>query len=372
MPKLIIFKEGKMLIRFLSFIMFSVCLCDVSIAATFAYIFDKTKIHKLDVSASKAVSSNLIPIAPAFGYVDRVIYVDSVNKTLFILSGGPNVRVRAYDLQKLTLKKEFSLLSSFKDGDFPLVIVPTGGDRFYVKWVQGDEPEVTAAFDKQSLNQIENVSGFPSAYEYLGYSKDGKRIITIDINTPANIKLFDSVTYNLIEKVSIDDIFFNPNTNRGVADFSGQFVLITEDALVNSSDPNNKDILYSYDVLNKKASAKIQTGLRGIEYGITPDGKLIILNEAKYAPEESHFIVTKLGKIHVYDTQTGQKKGVVTVTDDNYCKMLGISPDSTKAYFVTKVPTKNEYKITIVDLIQLTVAAELSGIQGREIIFFEE
>lgn len=346
--------------------------CQLVFAGNFAYLIDEEKLHKLDIPGNKIISSVPMPVSPAFGYADKVVYVDPKNRTLFILYGGPNISINAYDLDTLALKKNLPILSSFQDGDFPLVIIPPTGSRFYVKWIQGEETEITTVFDKTSIERIGDITRFPSAYEFLGYSQDGTKIVTVDINTPAKVKLVDSVTFNLIEEIAIDNIFVNPTASRGVTDFDGNLILIAEDSNPDSTAPDNKDILYSYDIQNGKSTTKILTGINGVQSRLSPDGAVVLVNEAKYVLEGNHFILTRLGIIHVFETQTGKKRGIINIIDDNYCNLLGISPDSVNAYFVSKIPTKNENKVSVVDLTKLSVVAEIPGMDVFEMVFEEK
>lgn len=342
--------------------------------ATYAYLFTYDKVYKIDVAASKVAASQELPYDIPIGILKKTVFHDKRNNALIIVQGKKGTKISVIDLKTFQLKMDLDVRSPIQDDDLPTIIMPPTGTAFFVKYLDQNSQEITSKFSDIDFNKIEDVPIYPSSSELLGYSSDGTLFYSFKISTPRELKIYNSVTLALSETRNLDNIFVNKNNPWDIKGYVTNAILLSENSTLTPSDPQNTDIFYSYKIDAKTTSPRINTNTKGDNVMMTPDKKMILVSEATLnfmTPNSYEAINT--GKITMFNIENGNRIGTVSITADKFCKINGISPDSTKAYIISKVPVIGGYKLSIIDLNKLTIISEIPNISfGREMIFFDE
>jgi len=253
-----------------SVLIIAVLICSVSVTAyakTFAWLTDYTnKAYKLDVAAMQVVQNisitkSLLPSATVQN-VDTV--ADNATNSLFVIYDYPGRAtgqgVRVFNLKDLSFKKDLGISSQNPNFEFPKIIIPPIGNKFYLAWWDRSKEinqaggESYGVYDKNTLNKLSDMASFPfDLNQPRMFSADGTKLYVT--NTDANqIQIYDSSTLSSLETVSISNIWDSPLYAKRVLNTkgnlnSGNYILFEENIKSGKSDPNN----YKYLVYNTQS-----------------------------------------------------------------------------------------------------------------------
>ncbi len=351
------------------------CVQVQSFAATYAYLFTYDKVYKIDVAQSRVVSSKELPYDVPIGLLKKSVFYDKRNNSLLIIQGKKDTKISVIDLKTFQLKKDLEVNSPSQDSDLPTVIIPPDGNDFFIKWIDRQtSQEMTSKFSNVDFKKIEDITNYPSFAEVLGYSSDASEFYSFKISTPRELKIYDRGTIDLRETRNLDNIFIDRNKPWDIEGYTSGMVLFSESSTSIPSDPQNSDIFYAYKIDDKTITPRINTNTKGDNALLSPNKKYLLISESIFQfMTPSFFESINTGKITIFNIESGEKIGAVNIQADKFCKINGVSPDSTKAYVISKVPLSGEYKLSIIDLINKSIITEIPKVSfGREMIFFEE
>lgn len=344
-------------------------------SATYAYLFTSDKVYKIDVAANKVVTSQKLPYNIPTGILKKTVFYDHRSNSLIVIQGKPNTKISAIDLKTFQFKNDLGISSPIQDDDLPTIIIPPTGTDFFVKWLDPQKSqEITTRFSNVDFNKVGDVPSYPFSYELLGYSADGTNFYSFKVMTPRELKIYDSVSLALKETRNLDGIFLDKNKPWDVKDYVADMILLSENTAIVPSDPNNSDIFYTYKINDKTRTSNITTKTKGDNVMLTPDKKFLLVSEAtlNFITSNSYEAINT-GKITIFNIASSEKVGTISVSVDKFSQITGISPDSTKAYVISKIPLTGGYKLSIIDLNKMSLITEIPNISfGREMIFFEE
>jgi hypothetical protein len=368
---------------FIFFLMVLVCInlsANEVFAKHYAWLIDnvESKAYKLDVDDSKIIQHIELKGNPRISVSlqddTNNVVAGTVNNLLFFVNdyGRVGQWIGIYNLKDLSFRKKLEIDSRDPSLELPEIVIPSIGNKFYVIWwdtskeVDGKGGETYSVYDKASLKKITELPSFPiDLYKPWRISVDGKRVysINLDIN---EIKVYDSNAFELLEAISIADVWEgNPLFRKGMDYFSKDKALFADDLRVNENDPSDFKY-FTYNILSKNLSNKINIGEIG-DGLLSPDGnKIIIIESHKINPN----------KIHIYDSVTGQKlKYLDLSTQYKFISDLNIetiSPDSSKLYLAAESIESGASTMIVIDLKDtFSVVAEIP-VEGLWMIFFEE
>lgn len=359
-------------------------------AKSYAWVIDSSKAYKLDVASNKIIQTITLKEEFESSVVlqdwEDAIVADVGNNLLFVIYDrgtfmGQGVKV--YNLKDLSFKKDLAITSNDPDFNLPKIIAPPVGNKFYVIWwdeskaVNFEGGETYSVYDKTTLNKISDLPSFPiNLYRHYMFSSNGSKIYSIDVDTN-EIKVYDSITLQLLETISIASIWGTPMYAKVVESETtflgtGDKLLFSENLKNIETDPNNvKYFVYYFGT--KTISNKI--AIPGVsEKALSPDGSKIIANEIAYIYRSPQVVseVKFLNKIHIYDIASGQRIKYFDLNDKyKGVGIMGISPDSFKLYLAGAPPQTDISTLIVIDLKDtLSIVAEIPI--GGWLIFFDE
>jgi|YelNatPaOPRAMG01_1025707.scaffolds.fasta_scaffold58407_2 hypothetical protein len=341
-----------------------------SYGASYAYLFSNNGTMKLNLDTN-SITNVTTSVTPSIGYLNVPVFANTSSNSLFIFYGENRIGLAIFNLQNLHLKKNIGIISYNEDGDMPYIIIPPTGNIFYLKWVTANTfSEYTASYNLQTLDKLSDNTNFPiSYYKYLGYSTSGDKLFGIDISSGL-IDVYDSTTFTQTDNYSIENIFLSTNTGKEVEDFENNILLIAESSALDPSSTSNIDMLYAFNVVGKQLLSKINTGIKGSNMKLTPDGNMILYSETKQTYYDNYHTNSDTGKIHLYSTTTGKEITTVTIPANSYCSILGISPDSSNAYLIVKIPNSEQYELVTLDLNKFQITNIIKNVFATTMVFY--
>lgn len=355
-----------------------------SFAKTYGWLIStaQNKAQKLDVDANKIVltvnPSESLSTSTELQTSENAIVASKASGLLFVIYDKPGRHmgqgVKVYDLKQLSFKKDIGVTSKDPDYELPKIIPPLG-NNFIVAWwdsSKGMTPNLAirySIFSKSNLSMIGDQSNFPiDVYDHIFPSFDGSRLyaVSIDMN---NVSIFDSKATQLIETISIENLWAASPFGKGIEDYSNDRVLFAENAKINESAPNNFNY-FIYNISTKNVSQKIpitETG-SGI---LSKDSSKIIILEISAATKKS------LNMLDIYDSISGKKLKHLDLSSkySQVRRLRGdtISADGSKLYLIGKSTQSNSYALLVIDLkTTYSVVAEIPSIDASSMIIYEE
>lgn len=358
---------------------------------TYAWLTDgKNKAYKLDVASNIIVQKIEVDKGVSGSSIvqdtKNAIAEDPGKSLLIIIYDYPGrfmgQGVKVFNLKTFSFSKDLGITSKDPHDELPKIIVPPVGDKFYVIWwdktkeVNGEGGEKYSIYDKTTLSKISDLSSFPiDLNQPRMISADGSKLY--GINTDKNeIKVYESVTLNLLETISITNLWSTPLYMKNVVSETdtlrrGDKVLFEENIKNSKGDPNNVKY-FAYDISSRTISNKVAIKEVSNEY-MSPDGSKIIANEISYTYRGSSIAsVNHLNKIHIYDVATGQKIKYIDLSG-KYAGLTfsGITPDSSKLYLAAKNISTSDSTTIVIDLKTFDIVAEIP-VKASLSVFFED
>jgi hypothetical protein len=359
-----------MRIKSLAFTIIILVLATNSYGASYAYLFNNDGTMKLNL-ATNSIMNVTTSVTPSVGYLNVPVFANTNNNSLFIFYGENRIGLAIFNLQNLQLEKNMGIISANEDGDMPYILIPPTGNIFYLKWVVANTfSEYTASYNLQTLDKLSNNINFPiSYYEYLGYSTSGDKLFGIDLSS-GSIYVYNSNTFTQTDNYSIKSMFLSTDTGKEVDDFENNILLISENSALNPSSTSDTDILYAFNVVEKQLLSKINTGFNSSNMKLTPNGSMIIYSETKQTYYDNYYTNSDTGRIHLYSTITGKEITTVTIPVNSYCRIIGITPDSSNAYLIVKIPNSEQYEVVTLDLNKFQITNIIKNVFATTMVFF--
>ncbi len=345
-------------------------------AKTFAWLITTDgKVQKLDVAANTITQNIQLKgnprISVSLQEIDDAVLADKTGNLLLIVNdyGRIGQWIGVYNLRDLLFRKKLEMESRDPDFVLPKLLSPALSNKFYIAWwdekkaVNDAGGETYSVFDKITLNKIAEFSTFPiDLYHPVLGSADGGKLYSLNIHKN-EIKIYDSVSFNLIETISLANIWDVPVYGKGMEYFTNDKILFSQNVKSLKTDPN--DFRYFiYTLPTKTATKKIS--IKEVGYGIiSNDGaKLLVVESGN-------------NRVHIYDSVSGQKIKYLDFasrySDIRILSMATISPDNAKLYLQGESIQAGVTTLIVVDLKSTySVIAEIPNVKGSRMIFFED
>ncbi len=365
----------------------SVCMLPVNTyAKTYAWLMDyQGKAYKLDVDTNKIVQTIIVKkgLLPSAIVGDTENVADLMSNLFFVVYDYPGrfmgQGIRIFNLKELTFKKDLGITSNDPNFELPKLIVPPAGNKFYVIWwdsskeIKTGDGTTFSVYSNSTLNKIEDLPAISiDLKKPWMFSSDGSKIYSINIDKD-EIKIYDSITLELKETISIANIWGTPLYGKDNAYYTKDKMLFSENIKNDENEPNNIKY-FIYTVPTKTVSKKVDVNEGGYEI-LSPDGSKIIINETRYLRNEFNTVteIKYLNKIYIYDVATGLKVKTLDLSDQyEGTSISGISPDSSKLYLVAGNVKTGTITTIVVNLRPPYNIITRIPIQASLEVFFEE
>jgi len=137
------------------------------------------------------------------------------------------------------------------------------------------------------------------------------------------------------------------------------------------ADVRRKTILHLVNLKEKRKVLSLDLGYNG-DAQLTPDGHKILVTEKEYVYDSARDVVVKInwkGVVHVYEIATGKEVGRISLLGS----LRGISPDSSKAFFISNVTSKEgvmSQLLVTVDLNTYSITSSVPVSKSSYMVFF--
>lgn len=295
---------------------------------TFAYLFTKDEIIKLDTETDSIITRTKSPtrIRGSLYLKYAGCAVDINNKYFITLSkqGGetdsPGFYV--YDLQTLNQVKFVAFPEIVKESILMKIIYPQIGTKFYIQidYINNEQDGfVNLAYDKKTFNYIGSINSILNELREDFWFSEAQDKIYID-TVESNIRIHDSQTLSVLNTIDLSNIYAKNLWGKGIIDIKNGIVLLGENNKLQKTDKNNMSFL-AYKIADSSTSPRVITGMDDKMILLTPDSNKVIFNEAKAitsspdqkAPKKG---ASATGRLHIYDVKTGNKLGLIFVLSD--------------------------------------------------------
>jgi len=338
------------------------CICIINVVLTFfissqcfakqyAYLIGSDgSVVKFDIETDTIVSTKDLSIYDIQG-TGQGIVVDDTKKLLYIAHGRLTPSVSVFNLKTLELKKEVGITSGSPD---VMIIAPPLSNKFYVDWWDDARNDrFFTSFDTTTFTKIADLSPYPNITFDIMYSADKSKLYSINDGYPAKIDVYNADNLSLIKSIPLEGIFTPNIFGRKIDDYASEKILTKENWKTLDKNPDIA-VLYTYDILSENISKKINTAMDGYAR-LSPDGTEIFFNETQdiLASDGSVEYVKSLGRLHIYNVATGQKRGTINFTVDKRSGIAGVHPNGNKLYIsaeIAKVPS-----LIVIDVVNFKV-----------------
>lgn len=353
-----------------------------SYAKTFAYLFAKNEIIKIDTETD-TITTRVQTAEGVKGFKDlkgAACAVDTVNKYWVTTSFSDHAGINIYDLLTLKQVKFVPFPNIIKEPENLKILYPQQGAKFYLaindmSLNDGVGGVVTLAYEKKTQNYIGTVDNLLQNLvdENNWFSEDQN---TLYVETAeGNLRVYNSQTLMQTNTINLSNVYAKNMWGKGIFDIKNGIVLLEENNKLQDVDKNNISFL-TYNIATSSISTRVVTGMDDETTLLTPDANKIIFIEA----QSSSYVDSKVppkgstvtGKIHVYDTKTGNKLGLITLPADFSGQVLGIRPTSDKLYYKVYSRDESKIRLEVVDLVGMKVIKEIPVPNLYFMIFFNE
>jgi len=193
-------------------------------AKTYMYLFDPNgNVLKLDTDADTIVGRHVlqnINLSPSREGMWQAI-ASSTDNILFVISGGPDFRIAAFDLRTLAFKKDLGIVSSGS----PRVFIPPKVPHFFVLWFDpaaGEAaPGVMSRFEKSSLTRLADLPQYPILGDRNAFSPDGTRLYSAKTGDSSTLRIFDSQNLQLLSTLNVPPLLAPSRWGGALLTFKG-------------------------------------------------------------------------------------------------------------------------------------------------------
>lgn len=328
--------------------------------------------HKIDVAGNKVVEKKTLPGTPSISTSlqepDDAVVADPAANLLLLVNdyGRIGQWIGGYTLSDLKFVKKLDLHSADPEATLPKILAPAASSQFYVYLYDaklseaGESAEVVTAFSKATFTPVpDGAASVVNSAAILRYSPAGDRIYAIDL-AGNRIVTYDARSFQQLASDDIGQLWSAGLLERHLDDFQSGKLLFRE--LV-TTPTGTAHKYFQYDVAAKLASNKVTIMEDG--YGV------LSANGSKL------FVVQNgVSKVNIYDARSGLRLKALDLTgrfnDLRIMHKSTVSPDNSKLYLQGESVLSGTTTVVVVDIASMVVSAELDGVTGANMIFFNE
>lgn len=312
--------------------------------------------------------------------LDRIfisdVAVDRFRGNVLVPDGRGPYTVSVLDLRTLndkgTLDFEVDRAVTGDAETIRFVFPPTGGE-FFARWWNDAAAGGTGTFeiatiDATTFQTTARRTSSPALANRLMLDASGRQLYSMTdmlvTQKPARIDVFDVPSFARTSTIDLEALLNPLAFGRGIHDFGLGKILITENEKASRPEAN-RYTLFVLEVATGRTSPKIQTGMMG-DARLLPRTNRVLFDERTTTQPgailQSPSNVLSPGRVHVYDTVTGNRQGIVQINLDpgeGSGKILGVSPAEDAFYYLIPRARDATLNLGVVSLTNLSVVREV-------------
>lgn len=358
--------------------------CSHAWGASRAWLLDKDgKVAKVDLIQHRVTEFTDLPL---MRLVVEEATVDPVRGNLFIPTDRGPYTIEVFDLKTLQRKGRLDFNPDLDPLGRSIVrfLVPPTGTEFYVRWwnpaaAGGNGQFEVAVVDARTFKTIARRSTSPPLKDRLLLDAAGRQLYSMSTRErPARIEVFEVPSFSLISAIDLER-FLNPLAfGRSIDDFGQGKLLIDENEKTERSQPD-RYTLFVFDIATRQPGPKMRTGLEG-NGQLLPRTNRMLFDEVipPKAPSPGRRLGPPItpGRVHVYDTTTGNRLATIQIPVQTMGWYVGVNPTEDTLYYLTDRTTGKESTELILAVVSLTSYSLLKEMaiptDVPRIFFFDE
>lgn len=337
---------------------------------------------KLDPTQHRVMLTDSLSV---FQTLPDELAVDPVRGLLFATDGRGPYQIRVYDLKTLNPRGVLGFAPDMADDEESVVrfVFPPTGNEFYVRWskpnaVADSEVFVVSTVNATTFKTITTRTTTPPLEGQLMLDDSGKQVYSMTAapwDKPARIDVFALPNFTRTSTIDLEAVLSPTAFGRAIDDFAKGKVLIGENEKALRSDPDHVTF-FVFDVATRQSSPKMHTGLKGDGKLLPRTNRMLFVEELIAASGPHSGAPISPGRIHVYDTLTGNRIGLIQIPVKITGWYVGVNPSEDTLYYLTDrpaTPGRPEPLLAVVNLKTLSIVKEFAVPVGADkIVFFDE
>ena len=320
--------------------------------------------------------------------IERLLVVglapDHPRGNILVPYGRGPYDVAALDLKTLGLKGHLDYRVNHAPGGDPAAIrfaFPPSGGEFLARWWNPAAAGGTGAFEIATIDATtfrrtaSRVTSPPLAERFM-LEATGRQLYSITQRRPARIDVFDVPGFLRTSTIDLEALLNPAAFGRGIDDFGSGKILIVENEKTTRTEAD-RFTLFVYDLSTGRTTPRIRTNLEG-DARLLPRTNRLLFDEQMTLTPGAELVrpgvdMVSLGKLHVYDTATGNRLATVAISDVQTGKVLGISAAEDAFYYLSFGPARPDAKLSVISLTSFSIVKELTlPIHDYRMVFFDE